>query len=116
MRDVTKNAPQQAVKNLGRAYANFFDDLARYRRGELIRKRVRVPTFKKKRRRDSLRAENGPDASHENAVPIAGKAVTLTGHRLACDARRGSFRRSNSLGHGVASCRSVVCHLRSVSA
>jgi len=48
MREVTKNAPQQAVKNLGRAYANFFEDLAKHRRGELPWKRVRVPTFKKK--------------------------------------------------------------------
>ena len=28
MREVTKNAPQQGIKNLGRAYANFFEDLA----------------------------------------------------------------------------------------
>jgi len=27
MNEVTKNAPQQAIKNLGRAYANFFEDL-----------------------------------------------------------------------------------------
>ncbi len=40
MRDVTKNAPQQAIKNLGRAYANFFEDLKKYRRKELPWKRV----------------------------------------------------------------------------
>jgi len=33
MREVTKNAPQQALKNLGRAYTNFFEDLSKYRRG-----------------------------------------------------------------------------------
>ncbi len=32
MREVTKNAPQQGIKNLGRAYANFFEDLKKYRR------------------------------------------------------------------------------------
>jgi transposase len=25
MRDVTKNAPQQAIKNLGKSYTNFFE-------------------------------------------------------------------------------------------
>jgi transposase len=48
MREVTKNAPQQGIKNLGRAYANFFEDLAKHRRGELPRKRLRFPMFKKK--------------------------------------------------------------------
>jgi transposase len=32
MREVTKNAPQQGIKNLGRAYGNFFEDLAKHRR------------------------------------------------------------------------------------
>jgi transposase len=36
MREVTKNAPQQGIKNLGRAYGSFFEDLAKHRRGELF--------------------------------------------------------------------------------
>ena len=39
MRGVTKNAPQQAIKNLGRAYANFFDNLKKHRCGQLQCKR-----------------------------------------------------------------------------
>ena len=77
MRGVTKNAPQQAVKNLGRAYANFFEDLAKHRRGELPWKRLRVPTFKKKGRHDSFRADNGPDRHHPDAVSTDGKRVRL---------------------------------------
>jgi putative transposase len=77
MRAVTKNAPQQGVKNLGRAYANFFEDLAKYRRGELPWKRVRVPTFKKKGRHESFRADNGPDKHHPDAVRTDGKRVRL---------------------------------------
>lgn len=78
MREVTKNAPQQAIKNLGRAYANFLDDLKRYRRGEIAWKRVRPPKFKKKgKTRDSFRADNGPDSQHPDAVQVQGKAVRL---------------------------------------
>ena len=77
MREVTKNAPQQGVKNLGRAYANFFEDLAKHRRGELPRKRLRVPTFKKKGRHDCFRADNGPDKHHPDAVRTDGKRVRL---------------------------------------
>jgi transposase len=35
MAEVSKNAPQQAIKNLGKAYANFFIDLKKYRGGEI---------------------------------------------------------------------------------
>src|SRR5580704_14633589 len=77
MRDVTKNAPQQAIKNLGRAYRSFFGDLEKYRAGHLPWKRVRRPTFKKKGRHDSFRADNGPDKQHPNAVAVAGKSVKL---------------------------------------
>lgn len=77
MREVTKNAPQQAIKNLGRAYANFFDDLKKYRRNELPWKRVRVPKFKKKGRHDGFRADNGPDKTHPDAVQTDGKRVKL---------------------------------------
>ena len=77
MREVTKNAPQQAIKNLGRAYANFFDDLKKYRRGELPWKRVRAPKFKKKGRHDGFRADNGPDKAHPDAVVTDGMRVRL---------------------------------------
>lgn len=77
MREVTKNAPQQAIKNLGRAYTNFFDDLKKCRRKELAWKRVRAPRFKKKGRHDGFRAEGGPDKAHPNAVQTDGKRVKL---------------------------------------
>jgi len=77
MRSVTKNAPQQAIKNLGRAQANFFNDLARYRRGEISWKRVRVPTFRKKGRQDRFRADNGPEKRYHDAVHTDGKRVKL---------------------------------------
>jgi len=77
MLEVTKNAPQQAIKNLGRAYANFFDDLAKYRRGELSWKRVRVPKFKRKGINDAFRADNGQDRTHPDAVQVDGSRVKL---------------------------------------
>ena len=77
MSDVTKNAPQQAIKNLGTAYANFFGDLKKYRRKGIPWKRVRVPKFKKKGRHDSFRADNGPDKTHPDAVQTAGKLLRL---------------------------------------
>ena len=77
MLEVTKNAPQQAIKNLGRAFSNFFDDLKRHRRGEVPWKRVRVPKFKKKGHRDAFRADNGPDKLHPSAVETNGKRVRL---------------------------------------
>jgi putative transposase len=77
MSEVTKNAPQQAIKNLGRAYTNFFADLGKYRRGELPWKRVRVPRFKKKGLRDAFRADNGTDKQHPDAVRVEGMRVKL---------------------------------------
>jgi putative transposase len=77
MTEVTKNAPQQAIKNLGRAYVNFFDDLKKYRRGDIEWKRVRAPKFKKKGRHDRFRADNGPDKNHPDAVQVCGKMVRL---------------------------------------
>ena len=77
MREVSKNAPQQAIKNLGRAYANFFDDLAKHRRKDLPWKRIRVPHFKKKGRHEGFRADNGPDKEHPDAVQTSGAQVKL---------------------------------------
>ena len=77
MRQVTKNAPQQAIKNLGRAYSNFFSDLAKYRHAKLPWKRVRIPTFKTKGRHDAFRADNGPDKCHPDAVQADRQRVRL---------------------------------------
>jgi len=49
MLEVTKVAPQQAIKNLGAAFKRFFEGKSKY------------PRFKKKGVRDSFRAENGPE-------------------------------------------------------
>jgi putative transposase len=86
MREVTKNAPQQGVKNLGRAYANFFEDLAKHRRGELPWKRLRVPTFKIRCRVSSgrVRGIKGPPR-FKNTV---GEGKQLT-HRGCNDAHVG---------------------------
>jgi putative transposase len=77
MLSVTKNAAQHAIKNLGRAQANFFDDLGRYKRAEIARKRVRVPKFKKKGSNDAFRADNGTDKRHLHAVTVEGRGVKL---------------------------------------
>lgn len=66
MLEVTKNAPQQAIKNLGTAFKNFFEGRAKY------------PKFKKKGvARDSFRADPGSDKAHPNAVQVDGKRVKL---------------------------------------
>jgi putative transposase len=77
MADVTKNAPQQGIKNLGRAYTNFFSDLKKYKRKEIPWKRVRVPKFKKKGQHDGFRADPGPDAKRTQAVNVVAKSVDL---------------------------------------
>jgi putative transposase len=65
MREVTKNAPQQAIKNLGAAFKNFFAGTSKY------------PQFKNQGQHDSFRADNGPDKHHPNAVEVAGRRVKL---------------------------------------
>jgi putative transposase len=77
MSEVTKNAPQQAIKNLGRAYTNFFEDLTKYRRGEIPWKRVRAPRFKKKGHHDAFRADSGPERQRPDAVQTVGKRLKL---------------------------------------
>jgi len=68
--EVTKNAPQQAIKNLGTAFQNFF---RRVKQGG----KPGYPAFKKKGVRDSFRADNGPQKTGENAVAVSGKSVKL---------------------------------------
>jgi transposase len=66
MLDVTKNAPQQAIKNVGTAFKNFFEGRPKY------------PKFKKKgKSHDSFRADNGPTKDKPNAVDVDGKRVKL---------------------------------------
>jgi putative transposase len=49
MLEVSKTAPQQAIKNLGMAFKRFFDHTAKY------------PRFKRKGMHDSFRADNGAE-------------------------------------------------------
>jgi putative transposase len=65
MYEVTKRAPQQAVKNLGSAYKRF------------LKKQGKYPRFKKKGVHDSFRADNGPVDKYSHAVKIIGKEVIL---------------------------------------
>jgi putative transposase len=65
MLEVTKNAPQQAIKNLGAAFKRFFAGKGKY------------PRFKKKGIADSFRADNGPDKNHPHAVEVTGRRVKL---------------------------------------
>ena len=65
MQEVTKNAPQQAIKNLGSAFNRFF------------RKQGGYPKFKKKGIRDSFRADNGPPQKGESAIRVTGKKIQI---------------------------------------
>jgi putative transposase len=68
MLDVTKVASQQAIKNLGRAFSNFFNDLKKPKK----ERRFGYPQFKKKGIHDSFRAENGPET-----FALEGKRIKL---------------------------------------
>jgi putative transposase len=65
MAEVTKVAPQQAIKNLDQAFKRFFKKQGKY------------PRFKKKGIHDAFRADNGPAKKGENAVSIKGKRIQL---------------------------------------
>ena len=80
MQEVTKVAPQQAIKNLGQAFDRFFKHQGRY------------PRFKKKGIRDSFRADNGPAKKGDNAVEIQGKKIKLP--------RIGLIKLTEKLRHG----------------
>jgi len=77
MREVTKNAPQQAIKNLGRAYSMYYDNVVKAQRGEMPWARVGKPRFKRKGESDSFRADNGSSKDRPNAVRISGRRVKL---------------------------------------
>jgi len=68
--EVTKCAPQQAIKNLGTAFQHFF---RRVKQGG----KPGYPRFKRKGVRDSFRADNGPQKKGEDAVKVDGKRVVL---------------------------------------
>ena len=65
MGEVTKRAPQIALKGVGSAYKRFFKGTAKY------------PRFKRKGVHDSFRADEGPRTSTSQAVKLAGLRVTL---------------------------------------
>ena len=71
--EVTKCAPQQAIKNAGKAYKHFFDRIKKGKKG----RDVGYPKFKKKGLRDSFRADNGPATKGANALPADGKKIKL---------------------------------------
>jgi putative transposase len=58
---VTKTTPQPAINNFGIAFRSFFEGHAKLF-GKMI----------------VLRADNGPDQDHPNAVEVHGKRVKLT--------------------------------------
>ena len=65
MSEVTKCAPQQAIRNLGTAFSRFF------------RQQSKHPRFQKKGLHDSFRADNGPPDKSSSAVEVAGCSVFL---------------------------------------
>lgn len=70
MGEVTKCAPQQAIKNVGLAFQHFF---RRVKQGG----KPGYPRFKRKGSHDSFRADNGPPDSTSHAVKVEGKTVKL---------------------------------------
>jgi len=75
MLEVTKAAPQQAIRNLGVAFKRYFDKKAKY------------PRFKKKGDHDSFRAENGPETfactGRRLKLPIVGWVRMREGLRFS---------------------------------
>src|SRR6266446_5026093 len=65
MLEVGKVAPQQAIKDLGRAFQRFWRGEAHY------------PCFKHKGVHDSFRADNGPAHKGADAVEVCGKRIRL---------------------------------------
>jgi len=68
--ETTKCAGGQAILNLGTAYKNFFDDLAKVKRGEIRIKDVRRPTSKKKGKGDSFALWNDQFAIEDKRIRI----------------------------------------------
>lgn len=70
MSEVTKCAPQQAIKNVGTAFQHFF---RRVKTGG----KPGYPKFNRKGVRDSFRADNGPQEKGAHAVEVTDRAVKL---------------------------------------
>ena len=70
MAEVTKVAPQNAIKNVGLAFQHFF---RRVKQGG----KPGYPRFKRKGVHDSFRADNGPKDARSNAVECVGKTIKL---------------------------------------
>ena len=84
MIEVSKTAPQQAIKNLGTAFKNTF---ARLKKGE----KPGFPKFKRKGIHDSFRAENGPSKDIPNTVKdVVSNQFPIWPSELGCNARRKS--------------------------
>jgi putative transposase len=84
MLEVSKNVIQQAIKDLGNAFTNFFRRLEEYthevdpRRKKKLGRKLGYPKFKKKGRcRDAFRADNGPAKKGADAVRVDGRYVVL---------------------------------------
>ncbi|MGZ3390109.1 MAG: RNA-guided endonuclease InsQ/TnpB family protein, partial [Isosphaeraceae bacterium] len=80
MLEVSKNVIQQAIKNVGAAFTNFFRRLEEYKHEPDPRRKKKLgyPKFKKKgRSRDSFRADNGPSKASADAVRVDGVYVVL---------------------------------------
>ena len=70
MAEVTKVAPQNAIKNVGVAFQNFF---RRVKQGG----KPGYPRFKRKGLHDAFRADNGPANAESHAVECVGKTIKL---------------------------------------
>ncbi|MFL9932410.1 RNA-guided endonuclease TnpB family protein [Paraburkholderia sp. RL18-103-BIB-C] len=70
MAEVTKCAPQVAIKNVGLAFDHFF-------RRVTLGQKPGYPRFKRKGIRDSFRADNGPVNASSHAVQVVSKTVKL---------------------------------------
>ncbi len=101
MLEVTKTAPQCAIINLGTAFKNFFEDIVKFKRGELSRQAIRRPRFKKKGVHDSFCADNGPGTFQCDGkrlrLPIIGwvkmhEALRFSGRPLSITISRTAHR------------------------
>lgn len=72
MREVGKCIPQHAIRNLGRAYSNYFSALKKSREGVPTR-HVNRPRFKRKGAYDAFRFDNGCEKRKHHAVRVKGK-------------------------------------------
>lgn len=73
MREVGKCIPQHAIRNLGRAYAEYF----RLRGRPELGKRINPPRFKRKGTRDAFRADNGTERRRFPALKARGRRIKI---------------------------------------